>query len=130
MNHNDNHNHNSIDLFPHTIIQPNTMDMQIERNAVRFYSTKCFSLPLPITSRYFKHYFLLYYRGDYILNQINDNQGFLRYKNTKYQIVYKLPLTRGKILARLQDQFALSFREPFSEFGIDPIVIISFSNGA
>ena len=120
-----------LEIFPHLT---NPVDATIERNAVKFYTNQCFAVPSPLADRYFKQYFLVYWRGEFILQQSESKQGYITRKNSRdmrlidYKIVFKTPLTRGKILARLEDQFALSFREPYSEYGIDPVVFISFSN--
>lgn len=123
---------NQLPLFPH--IGPNPVDKTIERNAIKFYTEKVFSIEDPIARKYYKQYFLVYWRGSFILDQSSNTNGTISRKTStdnrivQYKIVYKTPLTRGKILARLDDQFALSFREPFPEFNIQPVVIVSFSN--
>lgn len=122
-------NYNQHELFPHTT---NPVDRTIEMNAVRFYTNQCFAIPKPLANHYMKQYFLVYWRGSFILEQMQE--GYITRKRSidnrllRYKIVFKTPLTRGKILARLENQFALSFREPFQEYGINPVVFISFSN--
>ena len=111
-----------LELFPESI---NTVDYNSIRNAVRFYSTKVFSIGPAISRLYFKEYFLLYWSGDWIIESSKDKQGILNRNSKSYEIVYKTPLTRGKILSRLDDQFLLSFREPFADFKLENIVIIS-----
>ena len=122
-------NTRQLEIFPHLT---NPVDRTIEMNAVRFYTNQCFAIPTPLANQYMKQYFLVYWRGSFILEQMRE--GYISRKTSqdnrllKYKIVFKTPLTRGKILARLEDQFALSFREPYSEYGIDPVVFVSFSN--
>lgn len=112
-------NPKNLDLFP----EANTVEYNSIRNAVRFYSTQVFAMGPNVSRLYFKEYFILYWSGDWIIE--SSNEGKLNRNGKQYQIVYKSPLTRGKILAKLDDQFILSFREPLDGFQLNPVVIIS-----
>lgn len=117
-----------LPLFPHLAAHsPNTLDYTLVRNAVRFYSTNVFSIAPPLAQLYFNRYYLLYWRGDHFIAQSADAAGTITITKDSiaYQIVYKNGLTRGKILANIGDQIALSFREPFPEYGLHPIVLVS-----
>lgn len=112
----------NLQLFPESI---STVDYNTIRNAVRFYSTKIFHIGPNITRMYFKEYFLLYWSGDWIINQSKNKQGILHRNSKEYEIIYKYPTTRGRILHRPDNQFILSFREPFTDYQLSNVVIIS-----
>ena len=112
----------NLQLFPESI---NTVDYNSIRNAVRFYSTKIFSIGPQITRMYFKEYFILYWSGDWIIQSSKDKQGFLSRNGKEYELIYKHPTTRGRILHNPDSQFMLSFREPFVDFKLNSVVIIS-----
>jgi hypothetical protein len=99
------------------------IDHTTERSAARFFSTRCFRLPAPIVENHFSVYYLLYWRGSHLYDMIDS--GTILHNGTIYQVVYKHGLTRGKILARLQDQYALSFRQPQSRLDLPAVVMIS-----
>ena len=102
------------------------IDYTTERNATRFYATKCFSIPPPLVSSHFSKYYLLYWSGSHLIEQIQH--GAISHNGTIFAIEYKRGLTRGRIIARLEDQYALSFREPQSRLALLPVVIISATN--
>lgn len=89
----------NLDLFPHLL---NPVDQQIERNAVRFYTEHCFAIPAPLVTQYMKQYYLVYWRGEFILDQMRE--GFIIRKTSQdnrliqYKVVFKTPLTRAKSL--------------------------------
>ena len=102
------------------------LDHTVLRNSIRFYSTKSFTIPSEISVQYFSKYYLVYWRGAYLLTQIKS--GTIQHNHTLYSVVYKRGLTRGKILATLEDQFAISFRKPNIDLDLPAIAIISESN--
>jgi hypothetical protein len=102
------------------------IDYTTERNATRFYATKCFAIPPPLVQSHFSKYYLLYWSGSYLLEQIK--QGAIAHNGIVFAIEYKRGLTRGRIIANMQDQYALSFREPQLRLALLPVVIISATN--
>jgi len=97
-------------------------------HGVRHFNQYIFKLPEPVVTEYFSQYYLLYWSGAYIKAHIENLAGCIHRNGVLFQIVYKPPLTRGKIFARLQDQFALSFRVPKMKYGLKPVVIIAFTD--
>jgi hypothetical protein len=99
------------------------------RYTARFFSTKCFNIPINMVKTYFDSYYLLYWEGSYIIKETKGKGGELHHNGTLYQIVYKSPLTRGAICANLQDQYAISFRQPKINCGLDlpAIAMIAYS---
>lgn len=105
---------------------PTIAEQMILKSGIRFYTTNCFCIPAPIVDRYFQSYHLLYWSGDYLLKQIKE--GTITKDGITYQIRFKAGLTRGKILANLENQFPISFRIPCAEYGILPVAIIGESS--
>ena len=104
------------------------IDYTTERNATRFYATKCFAIPPPLVSSHFSKYYLLYWSGSHLIEQIVH--GAISHNGVVFALEYKRGLTRGRILARLEDQYALSFREPQPRLALLPVVIVSATNKA
>jgi len=115
----------NLELFPSPEVS--VVEFKSIKSAVRFYSTNIFHIGPQISRMYFKEFFLLYWSGDWIIESSKNNAGILNRNGKAYEIVYKIPLTRGKILARLDDQFMLSFREPFADYQLDNVVIVAQS---
>jgi hypothetical protein len=81
-------------------------------------ATKYFSIPEHDQWR-FQSYSLLYWKGSHLLSRIKD--GMI---DGVYQVIYHPPLTRGKILANPETQYALSFRAPNQEYNLPAYVIV------
>ena len=108
------------ELFP---IPANRAEQLILRTAIKKYSEELWSIPYPLQYKYFYEYFLLYWKGEYLIKKAVE--GYLQnHMGTTYKIVYKPGLTRGKILANLSGQYPLSFRSPNPEWNLSPIVIV------
>lgn len=82
-----------------------------------------------ITQNYrdcFQRYYLLFWRADYLLDQIE--QGALKLgfgAERKDWIVVYHKCTRGTLLGDKSAQVALSFREPQPEFGLPAYCLVS-----
>jgi hypothetical protein len=94
-------------------------NLTIARQNVRMYSNEFFAIPCPVVKRYFESYYLLYWKGSYFIEHTKNKYGMLIHNGIEYQIVYKYPLTRSQILAKLEDQYAISFRKPKINYGLD-----------
>lgn len=112
------------DLFPISLIQQNPVEYNSIRNAVRFYSTKCFTIPQHEVALYYDQYFLLYWRGDHFMQCTARTDGLLLYGDTTYAIHYKVGMNRGYILHHSTEQFALSFRKPYNQLDLPAIVMV------
>lgn len=108
------------ELFP---IPANKAEELILRTAIKKYSEELWSIPYPLQYKYFQEYYLLYWKGSHLIKQVKE--GYLyNHDGFGYKIVYKPGLTRGKILANLDAQYPLSFRNPSTEWNLLPIVIV------
>lgn len=125
--HQNQHQKEQINLFP---LPLTASDHQNIRSAIRFYSEHCWSLPQPLIDNYFIEYKLLYWAGDYLLDNLTTNEGQLMRINPLtsakkcYKLAFHRNLTRGKILADRQKQYALSFRIPAAKWNLPAIVLI------
>jgi len=115
----------NLEMFPESVSE---VDRALIRNAVRFYAHHVFSVGPSVSRLYFKEYYILYWSGDWIIESSKDKQGILRRNGKDYEIVFKHPTTRGMIMRNPDKQFALSFREPFADYQVNPVVIISANN--
>ena len=70
----------------------------------------------------FQHYHLLYWRADYLLQQVSE--GALRLSSGDYIVIYHR-CTRGQLIENPQSQVALSFRKAQPEFGLAGYVLVS-----
>ena len=121
----------TLDLFP---LPVTTVDLQNTRSAIRFYSSKCWNIPSPLVSNYFSEYYLIYWSGMYLSEKLANSGGYLvridplTSRKKSYKVEYSRSLTRGKILANPDAQFALSFRSPSVDWNLDNVVLISAAN--
>lgn len=106
-------------LFPEPY---NEVERMIMRNGIKFYLYNTFRIPYPVTYKYFSEYRLLYWSGEYLLEQISV--GMIERYCAVYQVIYHDGLTRGYIKANPKEQYALSFRIVKSEWSFDPVVLI------
>ena len=125
----DSHAGRNLELFPSPDHAKNKVEYASIQSAIRFYSTNIFAIGPNISRMYFKEFFLLYWTGDWIIQSSKDKQGFISRNGKSYEIIYKYPTTRRMILRGIDRQFALSFREPFAEYNLPNVVIISAGRG-
>lgn len=104
----------------------------IDRNAIRFYSTKIFSLSEEMKP-YFNRYQLVYWSASYFITRTADTEGRIYNAHDKkwYYISYANPHIRARIISAMQSgdgmmQVALSFRSPNDEWKLAPICMVSF----
>ena len=83
------------------------------------------SIPKPAAYKYLQYYKLLYWSGHHTLESIEA--GMIVRDNTAFIVRYHNGLTRGKILAKPDAQYRISFRAAKDFLCIDPIVLISES---
>lgn len=95
------------------------------RSGISFLSRTAFKLPYPVSCKYFSYYKLLYWTGSYTLESIEA--GIIVRDGIAFRVHFH-GTNRGSILAYPNDQYALSFRAPNSEFDLDPIVLISHTD--
>lgn len=100
----------------------NQAERLLIQSGIRYYTLGCSRIPAPIVDKYFDTYYLLYWRGTHLLEQIQA--GLIEKYDQAFKVVYHNNLTRGNIIESKDSQFALSFRAPKAEWGISPTVLI------
>ena len=111
-----------LPLFPEPFCE---IDKTVIRNGVKFYMHHAQSIPKPAAYKYLQYYKLLYWSGHHTLESIEA--GMIVRDNTAFIVRYHNGLTRGKILAKPDAQYRISFRAAKDFLCIDPIVLISES---
>lgn len=101
-------------------------EKQIMRQGIRFYAEHTFKIPYTVSYSHFSYYKLLYWSGHHLLESIEA--GMIVRDDRAFVVRYCKGINRGKILANPSAQYAVSFRAPSSEWGIDPIALISETN--
>jgi hypothetical protein len=99
------------------------VERQVMRNGIRFFTSHVFAIPYPVAVANFSYYKLLYWSGHHTLESIEA--GIIVRDDIAFIVRYHRDLTRGKILANPDAQYAISFRAPRKDWNIDPIVLIS-----
>lgn len=113
-----------LDLFP---VPYSGAEKQVMRSGIKFFNEQTFRIPYPVSHRFFTSYYLLYWSGSYLLKAMET--GYIEHNGILYKVIFhkKDGITRGKILAAPDRQFALSFRIPHEMWRLEPVVIISFT---
>lgn len=106
----------------------NAVDNLIVRQGLRFYSTYCPRIPRQVVASYYSYYKLLYWSGHHLLESIEA--GVICRDDIAFRVLYFDKLTRGKILANPDAQYAISFRKVHDAWMHDPIVLVSISPAA
>lgn len=110
------------ELFP---IPYSKAEFLIMRSGINLFTTKAFSIPYPVSAKYFSYYKLLYWTGQHLLESIEA--GIICRDGIAFRVQFH-GITRGQILSDPDAQYAISFRAPTSEWEIDPVVLISTSS--
>lgn len=110
-------------LFPSSDMPMSNVERTVIRNGIRFYVSKCKSIPYPVACKYLSYYKKLYWSGHHLLESIEA--GMIVRDDIAFIVSYHKDLTRGKILHNKDAQYCISFRAAAPEWNIDPVVVIS-----
>lgn len=112
------------ELFP---IPYSYSEKLLIQSGIRYLIGNQFSIPKPLVDKYFHTYYLLYWSGKHLISKLSNREGFIEKDGILWKVIFHKGLTRGKIAANLDSQYALSFRQADEWLRQHPTVLISKS---